>query len=113
MERSWFGKMIMTRRLLLNGHLFEMPRVKYIYKKVNRKVQVTPQSQTAANPRHQGEEKKDKNIYAGNSVGFDILLIFWNSFSLFPSSSSSNALGYSGTFSRRCDNICRCVVEGP
>ena len=29
-------------------------------KKVNRKVQGTPQSQTAANPRHQEEEKKEK-----------------------------------------------------
>ena len=31
------------------------------YKKVNKKVQCMPQSQTAANPRHQEEEKKDKN----------------------------------------------------
>ena len=30
-------------------------------KKVNRKVQGVPQSQTAANPRHQEEEKNDKN----------------------------------------------------
>ena len=30
-------------------------------KKVNRKVQGMPQSQTAANPRHQEEEKKDKD----------------------------------------------------
>ena len=37
---------------------------KYGYKKVNRKVQGMPQSQTAANPRHQEEEKKDKNIHA-------------------------------------------------
>ena len=29
-------------------------------KKVNRKVQAGPQSQTAANPRHQEEEKNDK-----------------------------------------------------
>ena len=35
-------------------------------KKVNRKVQGMPQSQTAANPRHQEEEKKDKNIHAQN-----------------------------------------------
>ena len=34
--------------------------------KVNRKVQGMPQSQTAANPRHQEEEKKDKNIHAQN-----------------------------------------------
>ena len=30
-------------------------------KKVNRKVQGVPQSQIAANPRHQEEEKNDKN----------------------------------------------------
>ena len=30
-------------------------------KKVDRKVQGMPQSQTAAIPRHQEEEKKDKN----------------------------------------------------
>ena len=30
-------------------------------KRVNRKVQGMPQSQTAANPRHQEEEKNDKN----------------------------------------------------
>ena len=30
-------------------------------KKINRKVQGVPQSQTAANPRHQEEEKNDKN----------------------------------------------------
>ena len=34
--------------------------------KVNRKVKDIPQSQTAANPRHQEEEKKDKNIHAKN-----------------------------------------------
>ena len=33
---------------------------------VNRKVQGMPQSQTAASPRHQEEEKKDKNIHAQN-----------------------------------------------
>ena len=32
-------------------------------KKGNRNVQGMPQTQTAANPRHQEEEKKDKNIY--------------------------------------------------
>ena len=32
-----------------------------IAKKVNRKVQGVPQSQTAANPRYQEEEKNDKN----------------------------------------------------
>ena len=36
------------------------------FKKVNRKVQGIPQSQTAANPWHQEEEKKDKNIHAQN-----------------------------------------------
>ena len=35
-------------------------------KKVNRKGQGIPQSQTAANPRQQEEEKKDKNIHAQN-----------------------------------------------
>ena len=35
-------------------------------KKVDRKIQGMPQSQTAANPRHQEEEKKDKNIHAQN-----------------------------------------------
>ena len=38
----------------------------YVPIKVNRKVQGMPQSQTAANPRHQEEEKKDKNICAQN-----------------------------------------------
>ena len=33
----------------------------FIFKKVNRNVQGVPQSQTAANPRHQEEEKNDKN----------------------------------------------------
>ena len=37
-------------------------------KKVNRKVQGMPQSQTASNPRHQEEEKKDKNIHAQNET---------------------------------------------
>ena len=40
--------------------------VSLISKKVNRKVQGMPQSQTAANPRHQEEEKKDKNVHAQN-----------------------------------------------
>ena len=35
-------------------------------KTVNRNVQGMPQSQTAANPRHQEEEKKDRNIHAQN-----------------------------------------------
>ena len=35
-------------------------------KNVNRKVQGMPQSQTTANPRHQEEVKKDKNIHAKN-----------------------------------------------
>ena len=39
---------------------------KFVCKKVNRKVQGMPQSQTAANPRHQEEEKVDKNIHAQN-----------------------------------------------
>ena len=34
--------------------------------KVKRKVEGMPQSQTAANPRHQKEEKKDKTIHAQN-----------------------------------------------
>ena len=33
-------------------------------KKINRKVQGMPQSQTAASPRQQEEKKKDKNIHA-------------------------------------------------
>ena len=41
------------------------------FKKVNRKVQGMPQSQTAANPRHQEEEKKDKNIHAQNKQMFE------------------------------------------
>ena len=36
------------------------------FKKVNRKVQGIPQSQTAANHRHQKEDKKDKNIDVQN-----------------------------------------------
>ena len=43
-----------------------MPPVSKLYKKINRNVQGMPQSQTAANPRHQEEEKKDKNIHAQN-----------------------------------------------
>ena len=35
-------------------------------KKVNRKVRGMSQSQTAANPRHQEEEKQDKNIHVQN-----------------------------------------------
>ena len=35
-------------------------------KRVNRKIQGMSQSQIAANPRHQEEEKKDKNIHAQN-----------------------------------------------
>ena len=34
---------------------------KLFHKKSNRKVQGVPQSQTAANPRHQEEEKNDRN----------------------------------------------------
>ena len=40
-------------------------------KKVNRKDQGMPQSQTAANPRHQEEEKKDKNIHARNKQMYE------------------------------------------
>ena len=36
------------------------------WKIVDRKVQGMPQSQTAANPRHEEEEKKDKNTHAQN-----------------------------------------------
>ena len=36
------------------------------WKKVNRKVQGVPQSQTAANPRHQEEETNDKNQHVQN-----------------------------------------------
>ena len=36
------------------------------YKKINRKVQGVPQSQTAANLRHQEEEKNDKNYHVQN-----------------------------------------------
>ena len=45
---------------------FEKSRLGFIEKKVNRKVQGMPQSQIAANPRHQEEAKKDKNIHAQN-----------------------------------------------
>ena len=37
-----------------------------IFNKVNRKVKGMPQSKTATNPRHQEEEKRDKNIHAQN-----------------------------------------------
>ena len=40
-------------------------------KKLNRKVQGMPQSQTAANPRHQEEEKKDKNIRKANKQMYE------------------------------------------
>ena len=40
--------------------------LKVFSEKVDRKVQDMPQSQTAANLRHQKEEKKDKNIDAQN-----------------------------------------------
>ena len=36
------------------------------FKKVNRNVEGVPQSQTAANPRHQKEEKNDKNQHVQN-----------------------------------------------
>ena len=35
-------------------------------RQVNRKFQGMPQSQTAVNPRHQEEEKKDENTHAQN-----------------------------------------------
>ena len=38
------------------------------HKKVNRKVQGVPQSQAAANPRQQEEEKEDKNHIAQLSL---------------------------------------------
>ena len=38
----------------------------YHVKKINRKVQGAQQSQTAANPRHQEEEKNDKNYHVQN-----------------------------------------------
>ena len=37
-----------------------------LYEKINRKVQGMPHSQTAANPRHQEEEIKNKNIHSLN-----------------------------------------------
>ena len=40
--------------------------IRVVFKKVNRKVQGMPQSQTAANPRHQEEAKKDKNMHVQN-----------------------------------------------
>ena len=44
-----------------------MPRTAHSnVKTVNRKVQGVPQSQTAANPRHQEEEKNDKNEHVQN-----------------------------------------------
>ena len=42
-----------------------------LVKKVSRKVQGMPQSQTAANPRHKEEEKKDKNIHAQNKQMYE------------------------------------------
>ena len=48
----------LSTRLWLNSEV--------TWKKVKRKVQGMPQSQTATNPRHQEEEKKDKNIHAQN-----------------------------------------------
>ena len=46
--------------------MYSILSIKIVEKKVNRKVQGMPQSQTAANPRHQEEEKKDKNMHAQN-----------------------------------------------
>ena len=45
-------------------------------KKVIRKVQGMPQSQTVANPRHQEEEKNDKHIHARKKrLGNEILYL--------------------------------------
>ena len=56
-------------------------------KKVNRKAQVVPQSQTASNPLHQEEEKKDKtNTYKTNKCTRST---YTNS--LFPKRSDHNA----------------------
>ena len=58
-------------------------------KKVNEKVQGMPQSQTAANPRHQEEEEKDKNIHARkiNKQMYE----FTKTSSLFPKRGDQNA----------------------
>ena len=60
---------------------------KNISKKVNRKVQGMPQSQTAANPRHKEEEKKDKNIHAQNKQMYEK----HKDSSLFPKRGDQNA----------------------
>ena len=55
------------------GHLLQVSKKIYLKKKkVNRKVLGMPQSQTAANPRHQEEEKKDKNIHARNKQMYEM-----------------------------------------
>ena len=48
----------------------------YEKKESHRKVQGMPQSQTAANPRYQEEEKKDKNIHAQNMRHVSFLVSF-------------------------------------
>ena len=55
-------------QVCLKGHSDFLFNLKYTHifsymhtRKVNRKVQRVPQSQTAVNPRHQEEEKKDRN----------------------------------------------------
>ena len=42
-------------------------------KTVNRKFQGMPQSQIAANPRHQEEEKKDKNMHHSDDIKIKLI----------------------------------------
>ena len=55
-------------KMLFDSNMARPKMIKLISlcNKVKRKVQGIPQSQTAANPRHQEEEKKDKNIHTQN-----------------------------------------------
>ena len=54
-------KLLITRLFLSTWYQNLIRDSNLFLKKVNIKVQGVPQSQTAANPRHQEEEKNDKN----------------------------------------------------
>ena len=56
----------MSRKSTSSSSNSSIKKKKKKKKNVHRKVQDMPQSQTAANPRHQEEETKDKNIHAQN-----------------------------------------------
>ena len=60
---KWVLKKLQNNTFHTETHLkfLTFPKASHLDQNVNRKVQGVPQSQTAANPRHQEEEKNDKN----------------------------------------------------